>query len=355
MRRRVPLRRTVLWTSLLLLLTLLTALLVVRLDRVVLAQGAVTGGLETVRAARAGILERLGVKPGQQVQKGQLLAVLESAEIEADLEASSARLRALEVQRDGVQAECERLTMEAHPDALRVLESELERRHLEEAAASARLQRLETLAADGLVRELELEEARLGRDLTALAIQEGRMALERATREQTGELRRLRSSLEGIEAQIEEELGRQRGLRIQADRSRIVAPVGGIALVDPAERMIGKAFGAGDPILRIATSSPPRFEGSLSDAGRARARVGAITHVRLEAYPWLLHGSVEGTLTFVSEARGPQGGFTVQVQLDDSDSPGPLLNGMRGVARVVLEERVSLVRYLFESLAGREL
>jgi hypothetical protein len=109
--------------------------------------------------------------------------------------------------------------------------------------------------------------------------------------------------------------------------------------------------GKGQELLRLAVGAAERFEGVLGDQARPMIHSGLGVKIRLEGYPWLLHGSLMGRVAVVSDRRD-QGGFPVEVALGETSRMGRLYEGMQGEARIVVEEQVSLARLLIERLAG---
>lgn len=116
--------------------------------------------------------------------------------------------------------------------------------------------------------------------------------------------------------------------------------------------MPGRAVRAGEELLRIATGVPSRFDGMLTDAGRAVVRPDHEVRIRLDGYPWLIHGTLPGKVVRVSERREKGGGFPVEIQIQPASAPGPLREGMRGLARIAVGQKVSLGRLLVESATG---
>ena len=72
--------------------------------------------------------------------------------------------------------------------------------------------------------------------------------------------------------------------------------------------------------------------------------------IRREGYPWMVYGSLAGRVEHVSDRREPSGGFPVTIAIDRATAPGELYEGMRGEARVIIEQKVSLGRLLLERI-----
>jgi hypothetical protein len=104
--------------------------------------------------------------------------------------------------------------------------------------------------------------------------------------------------------------------------------------------------------------APTRFEGWLDDHGRVAVRDGQPVTVRVDALPWLKHGTVPGRVASVG-AFVSGSGFAVVISLEAADHsgvkvPAPLAIGMAGQARIRVGAPVTMGRLLFERLAGGE-
>ena len=132
----------------------------------------------------------------------------------------------------------------------------------------------------------------------------------------------------------------------------ISAEADGVVLGTALFELEGRTVRCGDELFRLSTGAAERFEGLIFDTGRAAARPGFRVKIRLEGYPWLIHGTLAGRLDFVDDCRSAEGGFPVKVSFDPMSAPGPLFDGMKGQARIIVDEKVSLGRLLIEKIAG---
>jgi multidrug resistance efflux pump len=185
--------------------------------------------------------------------------------------------------------------------------------------------------------------------------------LEEATRErpllkqrQEAELADLDSELESVHAQWTEEQVRLDEIGLLLSRARVIAETGGKVLGEGLDELAGQAVLEGQELLRVATGAVERFEGLLGDRGRAVARVGLPVKIRLDGYPWLVHGTLAGTVVQVVDGPGSGGGFPVHIDVDPSAGPGRVYEGMAGEARIVVAEQVPLGRLLVERLSGAD-
>ena len=134
----------------------------------------------------------------------------------------------------------------------------------------------------------------------------------------------------------------------------LTAAGGGIVIGEELLELEGQTVSVGDELLRVSTGVSDRFEGTIFDSGRASSRPGLKVKIRLDGYPWMLHGTLDGQLDFVADRRDETGGFPIKVSFDPSAAPGQLYDGMKGQARIIVEEKVSLGRLLVEKLVGKK-
>lgn len=346
--RRTPLLRTVLATSALLVLALVLVLVFLRVDRVVVASGELVGGSRIVRSPLDARIAEVLVRADQEIRAGEPLIVLESEALhnerrrtEARIEALESRLAALEAQRrheDGVR----------HPRTRREAELALERARLEEEVATRQLASLEALVADGLVDRITVDEARLRRDVAEVAREEAQLTAETLGAEQDAALEALDAELRQARSTLEEQRLAAAELARREALSTLVAPIDGKVLGSQLEHLAGRRVLAGDELLAIAGGRAERFVGVLSESERPRVRRSLPVRLRVEGYPWLLHGSVRGRVSALADSAA-DGAYPVEVALEGG-SGLELFEGMHADARILVEERVRIGELLFERL-----
>lgn len=353
MRRRVPLFRPVLFLSFALISTSIGLLVFVRISQVTAAPGRLFGGSVPVYSDRSGRVKNALVTNGSRVEAGEPLVLLDEVEVRSEEEKIRSRLAELSDRVEGLTRERQALTRCAHPSQRQDARRSIERAELRLEQAEARVATLEALVEQGLATRLELEEAILGARLAEVDRLEAEAALPRLECSQGSVLDRLDGEVRGLQHQIEQEKATEGEIVRRRRQSTISSRRGGVVLLSKNEELEGVVVDEGEELLRVSVAPALRFEGMLTDLGRSKARVGMIARVRLEAYPWLLHGTLEGKVAFVSERRNRDGGFSVTVLLDPEAAPGDLLEGMRGTARIHVAEKIPLGRLLLEKLMGK--
>ncbi len=206
-----------------------------------------------------GRLTTIAVKTGQQVHKGDLLAILDNPELAASLSESKAALAAAHAERDrifsGVRAEEVAIlarSMQTAAANLRLAQQEIARTSVLTARDFASRQELDnrtaTLAkteADFELKRAEHASASAGPTVEERALADARVTLAEAT-------------VEDLQAKL--------------DKTRLVAPVDGTIGVVVVER--GEVVPVGKPILVIETDKP-WFSFTLREDALGRLTVGS--------------------------------------------------------------------------------
>lgn len=351
--RRFPFIRTLLALSAGLILVTTIVLGLLRLDRVSVAPGLLAGGSAPVHAPRAGLIEKTLVHSGETVVAGQPLLQFDTRDLTVESARRQAAIEALETRRGAAITESKHLAQSVHPKELEESARHAERTRVMQAQAELSAQAISRLGQEGIAGQLQVEQSELDRKLAAMSVtaadEAGKLLRERQQArhdELTAEIRRL-------EEEIEAERVVRQGVLKAIEDSLVRAPTDGVVATSRVEEIAGRAVLAGDEILTLAVSAPTRFEGTLSDRARPPVRLNQRVRIRLEGYPWLLYGTLQGKVVRVSDGRETDAGFAVEIEIDPATAPGPLSDGMRGTARIVVDERVSLLRLLFENVTGR--
>ena len=352
MRRRLPLFRWVILLTTALLATTAALLLLVRVRRVVEARGALAGGTIAVRAPWEGRVAEVLVQPGRPVRTGDPLLRLEAGPLAADLEQIRVRIESLVDQSAAAMRETRRLRLEAHPREREQAELAVERAQLELEQAEHHETIFRTAYEKGVAAREQLYEAETARRLAEVALRDARAALPATLSRQTGELEQLEAQARALAARTEEERSMLREREREHSEATLRAEADGVVAETDLSTLVGQAVETGDELLRIASGVPGRFEGSVTDNGRARVRPGQSVKIRMDAYPWILHGSLAGRVALVAERPESGGGYRVEIACDPSTAPGELHDGLSGKARIMVEEKTSLARLLLERLVG---
>jgi HlyD family secretion protein len=303
------------------------------LEREVSAQGRVVAANHPRLFSPAQGIVALTVKAGESVKKGQVLARLESPELQSQLAQELSRLQSLDsdLSRTRISGRQRNLTNEQT--------TELRRVNLE--AARRELQRSERLRKEGLINDVDYER---GRD----TVRRAEVELKQA--EQGGQLEK--ESLDFEAQDRARQLERQRLVVDELERRvhelAVVAPFDGlVATVEVQDR---DAVQQNAPLLTVVDLSQFEIEVRIPDsyAGEVAPGVPAVIEDAGRSYP--------GTLTAVSpEITDSQIAGTVKFT---GALPAGLRQSQRVAVRLVLDRRPDVLKVprgpFLDSSGGRQ-
>jgi len=350
-RRSLPLLRPVLALALALVVVAVAGLFLVRIERVVTARGRLVGASVAVTAPREGRVAAVLVEDGASVDRGAVLLRLEDDDLAATARELEVRIDGLEARERDLRRRAERMERELFPAERAAAAQAVTRAEVALRRVEARARATERLGQEGLAGSLDVEQARLAREEARAALEEARRTLAVLPRRQRLRLDEVRAQADALAAEIDEARARLAAVRADLERSAIEAPVAGRIACPRCEELPGRWLAAGEEVLRIVGGEVTAFEAPLPDRGRARVRPGQEVRIRLDAWPWMLHGTLHGRVVRIGPVRGPEG-FPVRIEIDRNSSPGPLYEGMTGEARIVVGDRIPVGRLLLERLAG---
>lgn len=377
-----------------LVLGILALAALTRIDVVVTAQGRLTPDAPpmVLQPMGSAVLRELRVRPGDVVEKGQVVAALDATFTRADREALEAQRRAMTAQRDRLEAELAGAGPDAAPDpegsagggveaAVQAL-LHVQRRAFHAArldALDAEIAALQAQAVSetalgggieqqlGVAVEIEgmrerLADREVGSRLSLLQSRAARLDAEQERRRHdarseeialrlTAAIASRDAFLRDWERQILEELARVGPELARVDEqiakadlldamTELRAPAAGVVL-DVARRAPGSIVREGEPVVVLVPSGAPLIaEVQLRSADIGWLTVGDETVLKIDAYPWRRFGALTGRLRSVSRDSFPAqpdgGGGAVHrghILLDAQSLPrGPARDGEGGGA-----------------------
>ena len=317
------------------------------------------GELRIVEAKTEGTVMAINIKENQKIQLGDIIATLDSSRLETEksqlqsqIQQSKLQLgqinaqittleRQIQAEKDRIQRAIEVATVELsrrrreHQDRLvttsaKVQEAKANIRSIEAAlnAARAKQQRYQSIAAEGVISENLLEEAKLDAQQQQEALEAARAELQSAQaalnpndgeiaiatkriaqERNSGDaaaaaLNREREALiqQGIE--LEEKLARDNRELKQIDRdieqTIIRAPDNGI-LFQLSLRNPSQTVKSGSEIARIAPDETSlAVEALVSSSDIGKLKIGQKAHIRISACPYPDYGTLKGVVKKIS-------------------------------------------------------
>ncbi|MBX7197900.1 MAG: HlyD family type I secretion periplasmic adaptor subunit [Rhodospirillaceae bacterium] len=332
------------------------AMALVKVDKVVVGAGRLTTATPPVmlQPLDRGIIRELNVKQGDVVKKGQLLATLDPTFARADLASLSTQQRLLLAQIMRLQAEIDDKPFIAPAGAtpeeqlqqtlfeqraaqydaqLRVYDEELNQRKANirttEIDKASQAQQLDLARQVETMRGSMLEK-QIGSKLNFVEAQAARVRIEQAYKDADNRLVELQHDLQSKQAERLAFINDWRNRTLESlvtarneaakisdgiskaslvnDLVVITSPVDGVVL-DVAKRSVGSVVAAGEPLITIVQSDAELVaEAMLNSSDIGYAHIGDDVVVKVDAFPYQIHGMMKGKLLSIGEESGDAGG-----------------------------------------------
>jgi HlyD family secretion protein len=328
----------------------------VDVDAVIMASGRLTADAPPIvlQPIERGIIRELKVKEGDVVKKGQVLATLDPTFAQADMTSLTAQERQMLAQVRRLEAELNNVpyTISNTLNAEEQLQATLYQQRQSQYASRLRsfdedIRKLQasikTAEDDGesaakqvaVAKEVETMRANLfqsqtGSKLNLLDAQSTRMRAERDYQEAQDRRVELEHTLESKVAerqsfvdewrrQLLEELVKAKGDAAKLDEGlakatlvnnmiMVTAPEDGVVL-EVVKRSVGSVMREAEPLVTLVPSDAPLIaEIMISSGDVGYVRTGDDVIVKVDAFPYLRHGMMEGRLRSVSEESYDAGG-----------------------------------------------
>lgn len=279
------------------------------IDQIVRAQGQVIPQEKTqvIQAADGGVIKELRVSEGETVQKGQVLALLESDRARAGVEEISNRIAGFQISRIRAQAEAMGVQpkfvqfAQSHPD----LVSSQHALYVQNQTAL----RKDTAALTEQIRlakaEFELVQRLFDRgDISRIELMRTQRGLVDAQQKLHTVQEKYKSDARRELAKIEEEITSQRS-KLQErqsvlDHTEIQASLDGV-VKSLRINTLGGVLRSGDELMQISpTTGGYIVEAKVNPADIGQLQEGMPVTVRLDAFDYSIYGSLSGQLTYLS-------------------------------------------------------
>jgi HlyD family secretion protein len=376
------------------------------IETAVVAQGRVTTAVPNilVQPVETAMVLGIEVAEGDLVEKGQILATLDSTFAQADVQASRSSLTSIAAEERRLTAELAGGAPEKFSPmpAIDLLQREIFNRRQAEYAANLASwnERISQLQADlainkqdaqdmaeqvEVLREIEGMRTKLmsdgyGSRVQFLAAKNQRLSIEREQRRLQSVRQRLLHELEGARqdrrafvserrSSIAQDLVKSRRQREEMEeklkkmerRERLVsltAPARGIVL-DIADKSVGSVVQQAEPFFTIVPLDVAlRMEADVAPKDVGQIKVGDSVRVKLDALPFQKYGSLKGKVLLISEdtvetddkQSGPT--YRTKVEITDRNLRGVppdfrLIPGMTGTAEISVGSRRVITYFVY--------
>ena len=286
----------------------------------------------------------------QKVEKGEIVAEIDSKPLKRQLQEERMRMVALTSQVDALQKELaaeKRALGQANSAALAEIDEAKAR--LREAEALSQLAEKEagrsnSLFARNVVSEATKDKAQTEATRKRAAVEslqfytkKLQFKLNLGKNDRQAGLKHVESEITEIEGYIAAAAGLVERLEYEIDQTRIRAPITG-RIGEVAEISIGKVVQKGDRLATVIPSGTHKIVANFPPAeALGRIRPGQTAWFRLHGFPWAQHGTIAATVERV--AREVRDGL-VRIELsinEEQVSLIPVQHGLPGTIEVEVE------------------
>lgn len=281
------------------------------LDEVARASGEVItpSRVQVIQSVDGGVLQELKVREGDRVVPGQELARLDPTRFAASVGETEARLYALRAKAARLRAEVIGADTLVLSDTIRARVPEIA--NVETALFEQRRQGLadELRVLEGSVdlaqRELQLVQSlREQGDASGAELLRAERGLNEAESRLINRRNQFYEEARQELTRAEDEIAQNEQLLIQRQEAQsssiFVANVAGI-VKNIRVTTVGGVLRAGDELMQIVPDEDGLLvEGRVSPADIGRLEPGLAANIRLDPFDYTVHGTVQGTVTYVS-------------------------------------------------------
>ncbi len=293
------------------------------LAKSVVATGKVTPITKVeVKSKASGIVKKLYVDYGDRVKQGQLLAQLDKAEIQAQVDQSRAALEAAEANLKSAQADYQRAKVDAEGPDVPLLKRAYDRDV--------------SMAKDGVVSESALEDAQKNYEL---ALNKQNVAKAQVTV--------LNAKIAQAQAQVVEDQANLKQLEEQLSYTDIVSPIDGIVLSRDVE--IGDAVSSilvlgssATLVMTLGDTSEVYVKGKVDESDIGKVYLGQRARIKVESFK---DKTFEGKVTKISPMGVEKDNVTTfEVRVSIQNPGGELKAEMTANAEIILEEHKNVLQ-----------
>lgn len=322
----------IIWVALAVIIVLITWASFAKIDQVTRAQATVIASDRTqeIQATDNGVVSELLVKEGDDVKKGDLLAILEEERAKAALDNSATKVAALRARVARLEAEIFDRPLIFPEEIQKYAEyvqnqTELYNRRRQAITQDvASLQKMLELAK----RELAMNEPLLAHgdvsqaDVIRLRRQVADIEAQ-ITNKRNKYFEDAQTELTKTQEELESETEQLRDRAQVLEEKRLFAPVDG-KVNNIAVTTIGGVVRSGDTIMQLLpTSSDLVVEAKVRPVDIAYVKEGQTASVKLDAYDYSIFGAMNGEVIYISPdtlmEKTPQGDkpyYRVQIRIE---------------------------------------
>jgi multidrug efflux pump subunit AcrA (membrane-fusion protein) len=311
----------------------------------VAAERMLTGTVEAINSTTLmsrinGRVEQLPVQEGMQVEKGQVLAVIDVSDVQAKQQQATAQIT--QAQAAVATAQANRSSALSQVDTARGKLSEAQASLLEAKAELADAQlnqhRRSMLYYEGAGPKVDLDTANTRVNVAQAKIRQIEATIAQAAssiKNAEATVGEATASVEQAQAQIPQAEAAVREVSANLDYGVVRAPFAGVITKKQVD--VGAMAGAGQPLMTLESGNRLRLSVAVPESLINRVQLGQSVRVHIDA----LNRQVSGNVSQIIPAADPQSrNFTVKVALTPT---AHLISGMFGRLQLDTDDRTALV------------
>lgn len=316
-----------------------------------------------LEASRDGRVIRSTLELGRRVEAGEVLVVLDPAEVEVELAEVRAQLEGDRAAATKITGEIETLeravgVLERRGSlAAREVAVRLRQAKKAQALAASESERTAQLEKQGAVSSSEADRARVEGEQRAEEVSGMRVRLDLAKTENELEATQLAVRIAGLQhelAKVETTMGtaeaRAASLELEIEKRRVRAPVSG-TVASVTDVRVGSVLRAGAPVGSIVPEGDLKLVAEFRPRALGRIEPGQSARVRVDSLPWVEHGVLASRVTRVAQEL-VDGKLRVELALERSRLGSVVLrHGMTAVVDVVVD-RATPARLALRAIGG---
>lgn len=288
-----------------------------------------------VAAAAMGVIEKVYVEEGQQVQAGDMLIELQHAELDAQVAMAKANLNVAQTRLSqaklGAQVSKE------------VSQTRVGQASAQKDAAAADYARMKALMEKQAISAAEMDKMTLALKV-AQEMQNAATAGKKEDQLRDQDVTTAESMIEQLNAAIQ-------AAESARDRCFVKAPIKGVVAKINLHK--GEATAMGVPLLQLIDNSSKYIEAPFDEANAAQVKVGQEVRIELDAYG---DHEFKGEVTYVSPVIIPNMDlsrtFTVRAKI--LEDPDKFVVGMSASVTAIAQRKEDVIKVPAESLVREE-
>ncbi len=303
----------------------------VQLPRVLQLTASINSLMQAVVLPKtSGYLQEVTVRPGDPVRAGQVVAVVDHAQLDAQMAQAQASVAAAETGVQTAQAQ----VAAAHAQVVSA-EAGLVKAKAQLTDAQATYTRTQTLSQQGAVSQQSLDDARANVESARAGVDAAQAQISAARQQEAAAVSQVRTQ----QAQVANQMAALQNARLGLQYATIVAPFSGIVVSRSLDPGAYVTPGTTTPILTIADPDHLDVLVNISEADLTLVHKSDRVQIHVDAYP---DRTFQGLVTRIAGGMDPMT-RTAQVEIDMTNPERLLRVGMYARVQIAAGTQPAMV------------